>query len=47
VRERLALEARLPRALKRLLIPAMALLALALLLALDSAGSSPFLYIGF
>lgn len=44
---RLALEARLPVPLKRLLVPVLAALVLFLLLAFEGADSAPFLYIGF
>jgi hypothetical protein len=41
------LEERLPRRLKQMLLPVMAILILFLVLALDGTGSAPFLYIGF
>ena len=41
------LEERLPRALKQMLLPVIAVLIVFLLLALDGSGSAPFLYIGF
>ena len=42
------LEERLPRRLKQMLLPVMAILILFLVLALDDGtGTAPFLYIGF
>ena len=41
------LEQRLPRRLKQMLLPVMAILIVFLVLALDDSGSAPFLYIGF